>query len=75
VKQDLRSYSANIVTADLNGDGLVDGVRALVALAMDQSTVVSNYENDGIAIDWSVSLKGALDYAVRMIELRTTKGT
>ena len=61
VKQDLDSYSSNIICSDLGHDALVEGIAAGVRLAQDRKTRHSNYESQQLSRSWDSSLSAVLD--------------
>lgn len=52
-KQDLASYSENIVLADLDVPSLLEGLRRAVALAQDDVSRERNYAASGLARSWT----------------------
>ncbi|MDR7255347.1 hypothetical protein J2X46_004349 [Nocardioides sp. BE266] len=63
-KQDLSDYSANILTAPSTVDGLLDGMRRLLALSDDRAQRSANLRADGIERDWNTSLAPTVDALV-----------
>jgi len=61
VKQDLNSYSSNIICSDLAHDALVEGIAAGVRLAQDRKTRHRNYEAQQLSRSWNSSLSSVLD--------------
>ena len=60
-KQDLSDFSANILTAPSTVDGLMDGMRRLLALSDDRAQRSANVRADGIERDWNTSLAPTVD--------------
>ena len=61
VKQDLNSYSSNIICSDLAHSAIVEGIAAGVRLAQDRKTRHRNYENQQLSRSWDSSLSAVLD--------------
>ncbi len=61
VKQDLSSYSDNIICSDLSHDAIVEGIAAGVRLAKDRETRQRNYETQQLSRSWDSSLSAVLD--------------
>jgi hypothetical protein len=61
VKQDLSSYSSNIICSDLAHDAIVEGIAAGVRLAQDRETRQRNYETQQLSRNWDTSLSAVLD--------------
>jgi hypothetical protein len=61
VKQDLNSYSSNIICSDLAHDAIVEGIAAGVRLAQDRKTRHRNYETQQLSRNWDSSLSAVLD--------------
>jgi len=61
VKQDLNSYSSNIICSDLAHDAIVEGIAAGVRLAQDRKTRQRNYETQQLSRSWDSSLSAVLD--------------
>ncbi len=59
-KQDLSSYSRNIICAELNTEALLDALRAGVALAGDKETRARNFAANGLGVDWTESFEPIL---------------
>ena len=55
-KQDLSDFSANILTAPSTVDGLLEGMRRLLALSDDRAQRSANLRADAIERDWTTSL-------------------
>ena len=60
-KQDLNSYSENIICSDLAHDALVEGIAAGVRLAKDRKARHRNYETQQLSRSWELSLSAVLD--------------
>lgn len=63
-KQDLSALSANIICADPTVGGLLDGLRAGVALAQDTPRRTANAASGTIARDWEAAFAPVLDRLV-----------
>jgi hypothetical protein len=61
VKQDLNSYSSNIICTDLVHDAIVEGIAAGARLAQDRDTRRRNYETQQLSRSWDSSLSAVLD--------------
>ncbi len=61
VKQDLNTYSSNIICSDLGHDAIVKGIAEGVKLAQDRETRQRNYENQRLSRSWDSSLSAVLD--------------
>jgi len=55
LKQDLSTYSENIVMADLDVPSLLDGLRRAVMLAQDRELRERNYAANGLSRSWSAA--------------------
>lgn len=64
-KQDLSSYSPNLICADLDKDALVDALRQAVSLALDTDLREQQYRKNGLLTDW----RQALDCVINAIVL------
>lgn len=60
-KQDLSTYSANILCADLATDALVETISDAVALASDEERRKNNFATAGLSRSWEQSLAATLD--------------
>jgi hypothetical protein len=60
-KQDLDSYSSNIVCSDLAHDAIVEGIAAGVRLVQDSKARHRNYETQQLSRSWDASLSAVLD--------------
>ena len=63
-KLDLSDYSANILTAPPTVEGLLAGMRRLLALSDDRAQRSANLRADGIQRDWNASLAPTVDALV-----------
>lgn len=63
-KQDLSSYSQNIICAELDTEPLLDALRVGVALAEDQVTRSRNFAANGLRRDWTQSFEKTLQSLV-----------
>ena len=61
LKQDLDSYSSNIICTDLVHDAIVKGIASGVRLAKDSQTRQRNYETQQLSRSWDSSLSAVLD--------------
>jgi hypothetical protein len=61
MKQDLNSYSSNIICSDLAHDAIVEAIAAGVRLARDSKTRHRNYETQRLSRSWDSSLSAVLD--------------
>jgi hypothetical protein len=59
-KQELSSYSQNIICADLDTEALLDALREGVALAQDEVTRSRNFAANGLSGDWAQSFENTL---------------
>lgn len=59
-KQDLSSYSPNILCADLDVEALLEALREGVALAGDAQTRSRNYAANGLGTDWAQAFEAVL---------------
>ncbi|SEI92807.1 hypothetical protein SAMN05444746_10196 [Variovorax sp. OK212] len=63
-KQDLSSYSQNIICADLDTEALLDALREGVALAQDGGARSRNFAANGLSGDWAQSFETTLQSLV-----------
>ncbi|MGV2288744.1 hypothetical protein AAHK20_08500 [Trinickia sp. YCB016] len=59
-KQDLSSYSPNLICADLDRDALVAAVGSAVTMAVDSRVREENYRNNGLLVDWAMAFDGII---------------
>ena len=60
-KQDLSSFSKNILCKDLTVKDLVKGIEQAIGLCEDDKSRMDNYNNDSILRDWNQSFESILD--------------
>jgi hypothetical protein len=61
IKTSLSDYSENIICCEPAVDSLVDGIRAAMALANDDSTRLLNYSRNRLQRDWTSALSAVVD--------------
>jgi O-antigen biosynthesis protein len=64
-KQDLSSYSRNIICAELNTEASLDALRAGAALAQDKEARARNFAASGLSADWAQSFEPILQWLTR----------
>lgn len=63
-KQDLSSYSQNIICSELDTEALVEALRVGVALALDKEARSRNFAANGLSGDWARSFDETLQSLV-----------
>lgn len=64
-KQDLNSYSRNIICAELDRDALVVAIGEGIKLALNTPVRLANYESSGLGRDWKQNLSKVVEFAGR----------
>jgi hypothetical protein len=60
-KQDLTSYSKNIICADLDTDSLLEAIKQAICLVQNANLRKENYQQNGLLTDWQVAFNDVIE--------------